>query len=106
MTARRAANVNSRVVTFEDRMLTCRDCGQEFVWTAGEQEFYHQKGLLHVPRRCPTDRQRVRAERAAKREMHDIVCSNCGKPGQVPFAPRLDKPVYCSDCFDKVRAQA
>jgi CxxC-x17-CxxC domain-containing protein len=33
-----------------------------------------------------------------------VTCSSCGQPAQVPFVPRNDKPVYCSDCFSKVRA--
>lgn len=92
-------------MAFVDRTLTCRDCGQQFIWTAGEQEFYASKGLMHEPRRCPADRQRARSDRQSRREMHDIVCSNCGRTAQVPFAPRLDRPVYCSDCFDKVRSR-
>ena len=91
---------------FQDKTLTCRDCGNEFVWTAGEQEFYQQKGLMHAPQRCPDDRARAKTERAAKREMHEVTCSSCGKQAQVPFAPRLDRPVYCSDCFEKVRTTA
>src|SRR5438128_7453433 len=85
-----------------DKDLTCRECGNPFVWTAGEQEFYAQKGLLHEPQRCPECRRRAKAERAASRaqSMHDIVCSNCGRTGQVPFAPRSDRPVYCSECFE------
>ena len=92
-------------MAFADKELVCRECGNTFVWTAGEQEFYQQKGLLHEPQRCPDDRKRAKAERAAARaaNMHDIVCSNCGKPGQVPFEPRTDRPVYCSECFEMKR---
>lgn len=92
-------------MTFSDRQLRCRECGEPFVWTAGEQEFYHQKGLLHEPQRCHTCRARAKQERAAARaaNMHDIVCSSCGQPGQVPFAPRTDRPVYCSNCFESRR---
>jgi CxxC-x17-CxxC domain-containing protein len=91
--------------SFADRSLSCRECGTAFVWTAGEQEFYQQKGLLHEPQRCPDCRQRAKAERAALRaqNMHDIVCSSCGQAGQVPFAPRTDRPVYCSTCFEARR---
>lgn len=92
-------------MTFADRPLSCRDCRSAFVWTAGEQEFYQQKGLLHEPQRCPDCRQKAKAERAAQRalNMHDIVCSSCGQAGQVPFAPRTDRPVYCSACFETRR---
>ena len=89
-----------------DRSFSCRECGTAFVWTSGEQEFYQQKGLLHEPQRCPDCRQKAKAERAAQRalNMHDIVCSTCGQAGQVPFAPRTDRPVYCSTCFETRRA--
>lgn len=36
------------------------------------------------------------------RPLFDAVCSNCGKPCQVPFRPTNGKPVYCSDCFEKM----
>jgi CxxC-x17-CxxC domain-containing protein len=98
---------------YEDKTLLCRECGQEFVFSAGEQEFYQQKGLLNEPGRCPECRQRrrqgmqgqARGERAP-REMHTITCAECGQEAQVPFIPRNDKPVYCSTCFERVRAQA
>jgi CxxC-x17-CxxC domain-containing protein len=91
-----------------DKSLTCRECGNTFVWTAGEQEFYAQKGLLHEPQRCVDCRRRAKAERAAVRaqSLHGIVCSNCGRPGRVPFQPRADRPVYCSECFEARRAGA
>ena len=92
-------------MAFADRSLSCRECGTAFVWTSGEQEFYQQRALLHEPQRCPDCRQRAKAERAAQRalNMHDIVCSSCGQAGQVPFAPRTDRPVYCSACFETHR---
>ena len=94
---------------FEDKTLQCRECGQSFEFTAGEQEFYQLKGLLNEPGRCPDCRQRRRAgmpggERAP-REMHTIVCAECGREDQVPFLPRNDKPVYCSDCYERVRVR-
>ena len=92
-------------MTYVDRNLNCVDCGVEFIHSAADQEFYAQKGLLHEPQRCPDCRRRAKAERAAARaqSMHDIVCSNCGRAGQVPFAPRTDRPVYCSECFEARR---
>src|SRR2546425_12875683 len=48
-------------VSFQDKTLTCRDCGQEFIWTAGEQEFYASRGLQNPPSRCPADRAARRA---------------------------------------------
>ena len=92
-------------MAFADRSFSCRECGSAFVWTSGEQEFYQLKGLLHEPQRCPDCRQKAKAERAAQRALntHDIVCSDCGQTGQVPFAPRTDRPVYCSSCFETHR---
>lgn len=94
---------------YEDKTLQCRECGQPFVFTAGEQEFYQQKGLLNEPGRCPDCRQRRRTHGSASggerapREMHTIVCAECGTEDQVPFLPRNDKPVYCSNCYERVR---
>ena len=84
-----------------DRSLVCRECGVSFVFTQGEQEFFQQKGLVHAPQRCPDCRKRAKDERRAARasQMHDVTCSNCGKPAQVPFNPTNGKPVYCRDCY-------
>ena len=94
-------------MTYLDKTLTCRDCGREFTFTAGEQEFYAQRGLMNEPRRCYDCRQARRAGGSGDgqrvREMHDVVCSNCGKPTQVPFLPTGTRPVYCTDCFQTVR---
>lgn len=95
---------------YADKTLTCRECGQEFIFTAGEQEFYHQKQLMNEPGRCPTCRASRRAAMAGRgdrgpREMHTIICAECGAEAEVPFLPRNDKPVYCSACFDRLRVQ-
>ena len=87
---------------YEDKTLVCKDCGAEFVFSAGEQEFYAEKGFQNEPTRCKACRQARKATRpaaGAPREMHDAVCADCGKHTQVPFAPREDRPVYCSACF-------
>ena len=88
-------------MTYQDQHLTCRDCGSSFVFTAGEQEFYQSRGLQNEPRRCPECRAARRASdgNGRTRVMHQVICSNCGKQTEVPFEPRLDKPVYCNDCF-------
>lgn len=84
---------------YEDKTLICKDCGNEFVFTAGEQEFYAEKGFVNEPLRCKDCR--IARKRAAKgpREYHDAVCAKCGKACQVPFLPKDDRPVYCSECF-------
>lgn len=90
---------------YADRSLTCRDCGATFVFTAGEQEFFALKGLQNDPARCPTCRARRRQERSGPRQMTTVRCANCGGEAQVPFVPRGDKPVYCSRCFEQMRAE-
>ena len=100
-------------MVYADRSLTCRECGREFVFTGGEQEFYAAKGLVNEPGRC-ADCRAARRERmngsgldtGARREMHPAICGSCGVETRVPFLPRGDRPVYCSSCFDRVRAEA
>ncbi len=89
-----------------DKTLTCRDCGREFVFTASEQEFFAQKGFMNEPSRCPECRAARKANQTGggynarrDREMFPAVCAQCGKETQVPFQPRTDRPVYCSDCY-------
>ena len=87
---------------FEDRTLVCKDCGQDFVFTVGEQEFYAEKGFQNEPARCKecrTNRKAQLNDSKGKREMFAAICAECGKETQVPFKPRLEKPVYCSECF-------
>lgn len=89
---------------FTDQSLTCRDCGQEFVWTAGEQQFYAEKGFDNPPVRCPNCRKLKKQRRNSDRgprQSFPITCSNCGKQDTVPFKPSGDRPVYCRDCFSK-----
>ena len=116
-------------MSYADKTITCRDCGMDFVFTAGEQEFYAQKGFTNEPTRCPSCRQQRKASGGGRgsrdsygdrdsygggsrggyssgggqREMHTAICASCGKEAQVPFVPRGDKPVYCSDCFQQQR---
>src|SRR2546427_6098462 len=91
---------------YEDRSLTCRDCSEEFIFSSGEQAFFSSKGLLNDPQRCPACRAAAKQARTAggPREFHAAICGSCGGQAMVPFAPRNDRPVYCSSCFDKVRA--
>ena len=86
-----------------DQILTCRDCNQEFTFTTGEQEFYASRGLTNVPGRCPECRAARKQsggfrEREA-RPMYTAICASCGKEATVPFQPREDRPVYCSECY-------
>lgn len=105
-----------------DKTLTCRDCGDNFVFTTSEQEFYAGKGYTNEPGRCPSCRA-IRKERQSggrggfqnrsygtgsgptsrDRQMFPAVCGQCGKQTQVPFQPRSDRPVYCPTCFEAQR---
>ena len=86
---------------FEDKTLVCKDCGADFVFTAGEQEFYEEKGFQNEPSRCKDCRVNRKNSLRSEREMHTINCADCGAEAQVPFKPKNDKPVYCSECFSK-----
>ena len=94
-------------MALEDRTLVCRDCGQEFTFTAGEQAFYMERGLLNDPQRCPVCRAAKRRERGGdQRTLTTVICASCGNQTAVPFVPRLDKPVYCNSCFERIRSEA
>ncbi len=98
----------------QDKIITCRDCGAEFTFTAGEQEFYAQKGFNNEPTRCPSCRSARKSARGGssdgagaprqERKMYPATCSQCHKPTQVPFEPRDGRPVYCSDCYSAQRS--
>ena len=90
---------------YEDKTLKCKDCGNEFVFTAGEQEFYAQRGFENEPSRCKDCRTARKNAQKGAREMFDAVCVECGKECQVPFKPTEGKPVYCSECFAAKRAE-
>ena len=100
-------------MSYADKTITCRDCGMDFSFTSGEQEFYAQKGFTNEPTRCASCRQQRKAGggrsggrdsySSGSREMHSATCASCGKEALVPFVPRGDKPVYCSDCFQQQR---
>lgn len=85
----------------EDINLTCEDCGASFIFSAGEQEFFSQKGLVNQPKRCPECRKNRKRKNQRKKEWHDATCSACGAATQVPFKPSEDKPVYCKECYQK-----
>ncbi len=89
---------------FEDKTLVCKDCGNEFVFSAGEQEFYAEKGFENEPLRCKDcriARKNAMRNNNGQRVYYDAVCADCGGPAKIPFEPRDDRPVYCSECFAK-----
>jgi CxxC-x17-CxxC domain-containing protein len=99
-------------MSFQDRTLTCQDCGSSFTFSAEDQAFHAEKGYTNDPKRCPTCRDARRGGRSSNgfghesRESFSVVCADCGKDTTVPFQPRGDRPVYCSDCYSKHRAPA
>jgi len=109
-------------VTFADRVLVCRDCGRSFTFTAGEQQFYARRGLRNTPSRCPSCRSARKASKSIweregyihygtfasfggrnPRQMHPVICADCGEMTEVPFLPRSNRPVYCHTCYEKAR---
>ena len=97
-------------MSFQDKSIQCSDCGTTFSFSAGEQEFFQSRGYTNEPKRCPSCRQTRKSERNGngrssgyRSQMFPVKCAECGKDTEVPFEPRGDKPVYCSDCYRKVR---
>jgi CxxC-x17-CxxC domain-containing protein len=96
---------------FQDKTLQCATCGREFLFSAREQEFYHEKGFIE-PKHCRECRQQRKRRRESytrqtqaggevpvSRQMFSVICAECGKPTQVPFKPLTGKPILCKDCF-------
>jgi CxxC-x17-CxxC domain-containing protein len=105
-------------MTFQDKTLTCSDCGAAFTFSVQDQEFFQSKGYTNEPKRCPSCRETRKAQQhgnsgsnygssrysdRSPRQMFPVKCSECGKDTEVPFEPRSGKPVYCSDCYRKVK---
>ena len=96
-------------MVFVDKTIQCSDCGDSFVFSAEEQEFFASKGYTNEPKRCPACRKARKAERygdsgyKSRRQMFPVVCAQCGKDTEVPFEPREGRPVYCSDCYNTLR---
>ena len=102
---------------YADKTLTCVECGAPFTFSADDQAFHAEKGFANEPKRCPNCRANRRAERgegggsgqsysSGPREMFTATCAQCGREAQVPFQPRGDKPVYCSECFQSQRSDS
>ena len=95
-------------MALSDIGLQCIDCGSDFLFTVGEQEFHASRGFTNPPKRCtPCRRARRTGDHgngAGPREQFAIVCSGCGADATVPFRPNGDRPVYCADCFRGMRA--
>lgn len=113
---------------FQDKNLTCSDCGNTFVFTSGEQRFYQEKGFAHEPRRCKDCRGRKKGDASGygggartgggggprpyssdagggERQYYNAVCSQCGGPARLTFQPSPDRPVFCRTCFQARQAE-
>ena len=98
-------------MSFQDKSIQCSDCGTTFTFSTGEQEFFARKGFTNDPRVCAPCRQIRKSERpvnsgriyGAQRQMFPAICAECGKETEVPFEPHSGKPVYCSECYNKVK---
>jgi CxxC-x17-CxxC domain-containing protein len=101
---------------FQDKVLTCVDCGSAFVFTAGEQLFFHDKQFKNEPKRCKNCKSKRVAvlnaqpspgngARFARVETR-AVCSQCGKETTVPFRPTQGRPVLCRECFTQRKSVA
>ena len=106
-------------MTFSDRTLTCSECGTDYIFTAGEQEYYADRGFRNEPKRCHACRVVRRADMSARRrepseppstgqdrprrQMYPATCAECGLETEVPFEPRGIRPVYCANCFTRQR---
>ncbi|HLE58944.1 MAG TPA: CxxC-x17-CxxC domain-containing protein [Candidatus Limnocylindria bacterium] len=108
-------------MAYTDQVISCADCGLDFVFSASEQAFFAQKGFTSAPKRCPSCRAQRRTMGGGSvgggssyssggggysrgpREMFDATCARCGNETQVPFRPTGARPVYCSDCFRLMR---
>ena len=102
-------------MAYQDKSIVCSDCGSTFTFSADEQEQFASRGYTNEPKRCSTCRDARKAKQpasggnryssggysSAPRQMFPVKCATCGKDTQVPFEPRGDRPVYCSDCYRK-----
>ncbi|HUI41366.1 MAG TPA: zinc-ribbon domain containing protein [Terriglobia bacterium] len=95
---------------YRDRVLKCVECGSEFIFTAGEQLFYAEKGFRNEPKRCKvckskrSEGNRPGSRQAPSRPVTSTVCSQCGKETTVPFKLTSGRPVYCIQCYQQRRA--
>ncbi|TSC92914.1 MAG: hypothetical protein Athens101428_780 [Candidatus Berkelbacteria bacterium Athens1014_28] len=88
------------MTTFEDRVMPCKDCGDKFMWTAGEQKFFYDKGLQNEPKRCKKCAAIYKEQLREKHPLFWLTCKKCRKKAEVPFEPKSDD-VLCEECFQK-----
>ncbi len=111
---------------FQDQTLVCADCKNNFIFTAGEQEFFSTKGFSNTPKRCLECRSERKAQFNAKRQSKPsgggggqkfqkrsgspqrfpAVCTRCSAHFEAPFQPKEGLPVLCRDCFDASKGKS
>ena len=107
----------TNVYEYRDKVLKCIDCGEEFIFSAGEQLFFADKGLRNDPKRCKPCKLKKNERIAANVQAYGqpfprervevaIKCALCGIETTVPFRPTQGRPVYCRDCFLRMRASS
>jgi CxxC-x17-CxxC domain-containing protein len=103
-------------MSFVDKSIKCSDCGSDFTFSVGEQESFAAKGYANDPKRCRLCRasRMVQSNGSSaygscsqpwqpRRQMFRAVCAECGRATRLPFEPRDRRPVYCRDCYSKVK---
>lgn len=88
---------------YQDKTLICKDCQAEFVFSAGEQRFFAEKGLQNVPQRCPECRKRYKKGKKPGGQVIEVKCRVCGKTGQIGFPTLPEEKVYCENCYPKTK---
>ena len=86
---------------FQNKQLICKECGRDFLFSIKEQEFFKHKGFQHEPARCPDCRQKRKQK--IQEEMTEITCASCGKKTKALIDINKDQPVYCRECFEKIK---
>ena len=71
---------------YEDKILVCKECGNEFTFTAGEQEFYAERGFQNEPQRCKACRDARKNAARGPREYFTATCAACGGEAQVSLS--------------------
>jgi len=95
-------------MSFQDKNLVCKACGQQFIFTANEQEFYLQKGLTYEPKRCKSCRTLKKTNQGGygrnyPKQLFDAICAKCGRNTQVPFEPVPGRSIYCKQCYQLIK---
>lgn len=84
----------------EDKFLVCKDCGNKFLWSAGEQKFFLDKGLKNIPKRCKVCVAKFKDQLHEKHPIWPIKCKRCGKKAEANFEPQSED-ILCEKCFQQ-----